>query len=61
MKLAISTPGLMIIKKSQKAMENYSIVNSDGLITIKLDHKFSINDPLILENFPEKALPFNIL
>ncbi len=33
-----------------KGSEKSSIVNSDGLITVKLDHKFSINSQLIIDN-----------
>jgi len=40
-----------------KGSENHSIVNSDRLITVKLDHKFSINHQLIIENWPGKPLP----
>lgn len=43
-----------------KGSGNNSIVNSDGLITVKLDHKFSINHPLIIDNLPGKPLTFNI-
>jgi hypothetical protein len=43
-----------------KGSGNSSIVNSDGLITVKLDHKFSINYPLIIDNLRGKPLTSNI-
>lgn len=43
-----------------KSSGNSSIVNSDGLITVKLDQKLSINYPLIIDNLPGKPLTSNI-
>lgn len=40
-----------------KGSENHSIVNSNRLIIVKLDHKFSINHQLIIDNLPGKPLP----
>jgi hypothetical protein len=37
-----------------KGSGNNSIANSDGPITVKSDHKFSINHPFIIDNSPGK-------
>lgn len=46
--------------EEQKSSKNSSIVNSEGSITVKLDHKFSINYPLMIENLRGNPLTYNI-